>query len=218
MFRTRMAITAFIAALVVSALASISATAVTAGWMLNGRLLKEEGLSSAALSTTASVDKPIVLESASISIECKGTVEGVAPAIREINKISSSSLIFTNCASLTVHCEVPATIGTVPILAEATLGGSLAVRAFIRSETGSALFTIMVLSPVENPESCAVEGIKLITGDVEVISPEGQDERTNQLMLVDQPANGLLKIASSAASLSGATLLLLGNRQTWSFL
>ena len=206
MSKVKVVFSVFIAMLALSALTSASASAV---WMVNGTNLT----SSAALATTAQVDKKGVLEGGTLNIECKGNLKGTSPEIKSGNIGVASSLIFTECTTTNAHCSIPTTLGTVPISAEAVLSGALAVKATFKPKTGTIFATILY-----SGEECAVSGQKAVTGDVETNAPTGQDERTDQILEVNQAATGLLKIASSAASLTGSVLILVASRQAWSFL
>jgi hypothetical protein len=207
MSKTKMIVSALFAVLAVSAVVTASASAA---WMVNKATL----VGSKKLATTAQVDKKGVLTGGGLNIECNGTLlEGSSPEIRASDVGFASSLTFTGCATTNVNCTVPANIGTVPILAQAFLEGALAVKAVFRPEAGTTFATIKF-----SGEKCAVSGVKPVTGDVETNAPTGQDERTLQLLEVNQAATGLLKIASSAATLTGSALLKLESSETWSFL
>jgi hypothetical protein len=202
------------AVVVLAALASTTASAVTAGWMLNGRLLLEEGLSSAALSAAPTVDKAFTIGTPIDGSEliCTGLAISNG-SIKEVNLILATSLQFSGCVTTEPECAVPAAIATVPVSAEVTLDGTLAAKGVLRPETGSVLLTVKYTG-----ETCAAAGVRALTGDVETLFDEGQDERTDQLFLAVQGSNGLLRFASNTATLTGAVLLLLANHQPWSFL
>jgi hypothetical protein len=207
MFKTKMIVSALFAVLAVSAAVTASAPAQ---WMVNGANL----VGNKKLATTAQVDKKGILTFGGLNIECNGTLlEGSSPEIRAPDAGFASSLTFTGCATTNQNCSVPANIGTVPILAKASLDGALAVKAVFRPETGTTFATINL-----SGQKCAVSGVKPVTGDMETSVPTGQDERTLQLLETNQAATGLLQVASSAASLTGSALLKLESGETWSFL
>jgi hypothetical protein len=209
MSKVKMIVSMFIAVLAFSAIASASASAATAGWMVNGTLLT----GSAALATTAPSEETAVLNGAGLNIECKGPLNGLKPEIKSSNK-GAATLTFTVCSTKNGECEVPAEISTAPVLAEVTLEGALAVSAKFTPETGT-LFSTVKFSGAK----CAVAGNKPITGKVIAKGPTGQDERAVQELTVNVTEGaGELFIASSAASLKGAALLKLQSGQTWSFL
>jgi hypothetical protein len=205
----------FVAALAAGA---TPASAVVSGWMLNNKTLAEEKLTSAAVGTTPRIvteGGPILAaEGGEPVVACSG-VTGTAPEIKEVSKFLAKSAVFTSCNSIApLNCDVPATIGTVPIVGEATLEGELEDTAIVKPESGTVLVTIHFTG-----EACAISGVKAVTGDVEVLLREGQDERTRQEIRVRvKAASGLLRFASQKASLEGTGELLLANNQPWSFL
>jgi hypothetical protein len=209
MSKTKLIMSAFVAVLAFSALASASASAATAGWMVNGKLLS----GSAALATTAKVDEKAKLSAAGVEIECTGeNLNGVAPQITSAASGSATSLIFTGCVSKTATCTLgTTTIGTVPVIAEATLDGALGVLATFSPKTKTTFTTIEYLGA-----NCALEGIQPVTGKAVVLDPTGQDEATSQLIKVTSAST--LKVGSSAATLTGSALLKLASGEPWSFL
>jgi hypothetical protein len=210
MSKIRAVVWVFLVGFVVCAVASASATAATAGWMVNGTLLS----GSAALATSAPSDETAVLNGGGLNIECSGPGDQTKPEIKSPNKGSAASVIFTGCMTKDANCSVPASIGTVPVLGEATLEGALAVQVKFKPETGTIFATLKF-----SGEICSVAGIKPVTGKVTASRPTGQDERTVQEMVVNTTEGaGELFIASSAASLKGAALAKLQNGLPWSFL
>jgi hypothetical protein len=207
-----MIVTTLIAVFVFSALASASASAATAGWMVGGTQLT----TTAALATTAKVDQKGTLEvpSAEVTIKCEGsTLNGVAPQIGPGNMGSATSLVFTVCESTTSTCTIGSpTIGTVPILAEATLEGALGVKVIFTPKTTKVFTTIDYIG-----EKCALEGVKPVKGKATVKAPTGQDENTLQLIEA-ATTSGELEVGSSEAILKGSALLKLASGQPWSFL
>jgi hypothetical protein len=201
---------AFIAVLAFGVMTA-SASAATAGWMVNGALLS----GTQALATTAAVDKKGVINGGGLNIECEGSVlKGTNPEIISTNKGKAKALTFTVCKTTNANCTVPAEIGTVPIEAEATLEGALGVQAVFKPQTGTTFATVKF-----SGELCAVAGIKAITGDANTSAPTGQDERTLQLLEINvTTAQNLLFIASNAASMTGSALLKLASGAPWSFL
>jgi hypothetical protein len=192
-------------------MASASASAVTAGWMVNGTMLS----GSAALATTARVDEKGVLTGAGFKIICEGkTLSGIAPEISAPNTGMAQSLEFTECAGEEPCTLASTTIKTFPIGVEATLEGALAVVATFKPLTGTVFSTIKF----EGTE-CGLAGETPIKGTVKVLAPTGQDERTLQLITsIATEASKELLVGSGAASLKGSILLQLANHQLWSFL
>jgi len=214
MSKAKMIITTLIAVFALGALASASASAATAGWMVNGTLLS----GSTPLATTAKVDQSGFLKSsaANVELECSGTtLNGVAPEITSPSKGSASSLIFTSCIALSPNCTIGSSeIKTVPLLAEVTLEGVLAVIATFKPETKSVFATFLF-----NGEKCAAEGLNAVTGTAKVLAPTGQDERTlQQINAIATEVSNELKVGSSAAELKGSALLKLASSLEWSFL
>jgi hypothetical protein len=201
------------AMLAFAAVNSTSALAVTAGWMLNGTMLTAEGLTSAAIATEATIDSTVTLSDEVENVECSGRVLLDNASIRVVNDILIGRVLFGGCATETKNCEVGESQGVGPLLIEFTLDGVLHAKGLVRPETGTVLSTIKF-----SGELCAVSGVKALTGAYEVLIDEGQDERTDQLWLYKQTANGLLKLGSSPASYVGAVLVLLANSRPWSFL
>jgi hypothetical protein len=209
MSRIKLIMSAFVAVLAFSALASGSASAATAGWMLSGKLVS----GSVALATTAKVDKKAKLVADGIEIECTSEVlNGVAPQITSPASGSATSLEFTGCVSRSGACTLGSTvIGTVPITAEATLDGALGVLATFSPKTKTTFTTIEYIGA-----SCALVGVQPVTGKVVVLDPTGQDEAASQL--IEVTAASSLKVGSSAATFTGSALLKLASGEPWSFL
>jgi hypothetical protein len=197
--------------LALSALASATASAVTAGWMVNGTLLT----GSAALATTAAVDENGVLEGGGVKITCKGkTLNGAAPKIEAPSMGAASDLEFTECKAEEPCKITTSTIKTLPLLVEATLEGVLAVVATFKPQTGTIFTTLKF-----EGESCGLSGTTPIKGTAQVLAPTGQDERTLQLInATTSAASNTLFLGSSPASLAGSALLQLASGQSWSFL
>jgi len=211
MSKVRQVIMVCAGVLALSAMASASASAATAGWMVNGTMLT----GSAALATTAAVDQEGVLKGGGVTVTCKGsTLNGVAPEIKVPNKGSAGDLEFTECSAAS-PCEVtPPTVKTQTVLVEATLEGVLAVVATFKPETGTIFATLKF-----SGSGCALSGTTPIKGQAKVLAPTGQDERTLQLInAITTEASGELLLGSSGASLTGSALLRLASGQSWSFL
>jgi hypothetical protein len=212
MSKVKMIVTTLIAVFAFSALASASASASTAGWMVGGTQLT----TAAALATTAKVDEKGTLEVPldAITIECKSSVlTGLEPKIESGTMGSAGSLIFKECASTAASCTIASpTIGTVPLLAEATLEGALGVKVIFTPKT-TKIFTTIEYKGTE----CSLAGIKPVKGQATVKAPTGQDENTLQLIEADT-TGGELEVGSTEAILKGSALLKLASGQPWSFL
>jgi hypothetical protein len=212
MSKVKLITMACVAALALSAFASASASAATAGWMVKGTMLS----GSKALATTAAVHEFGKLKAAGVTIECKGgTLNGIAPEIKSPNLGAAKSLEFTGCKSITANCEIsPEKINTVPLLAEATLEGALAVKVLFKPETKNTFTTVEYTGAL-----CALQGVQPVTGKATVSAPTGQDERTLQQLNANvTETSGELKVGSSPAELKGVALLRLASGEPWSFL
>jgi hypothetical protein len=197
--------------LALSVLASTSASAATAGWMVNGTILT----GSAALATTGAVMQEGVLKGSGASIACRGTTaKSVAPEIKASNKGAAQALEFTECKA-EEPCKISSsTIKTLPITEEATLEGVLAVVGTIKPTTGT-IFTTLKFEGTE----CGLSGVTPLKGQAKVLEPTGQDERTLQEgNAITTEASDELLIGSGAAAVSGIALLRLSINLSWSFL
>ncbi|HUN77734.1 MAG TPA: hypothetical protein VMU32_02320 [Solirubrobacteraceae bacterium] len=215
MSKVKLTIGMFIAVLAVGAVASASASA--AGWMMEGAELT----GTASLNNVAPKLLPAELTASGVTIKCKGNLEGVEPRIFGSNKGSAASLIFKECESTTKACELTAAektgIGTVPVLAEATLEGTSNVSIAFKPKTGSIFATIKYEAGSEG--TCALLGLKGVTGKVTAKSPGGKMESLEHTLEVGVTAeSGELKVGSAGASLSGAAMLKLEESVNWSFL
>jgi hypothetical protein len=170
----------------------------------------------AALATTAAVDKEARLSFSGTTIACSGrTLNGVGPMIQSSNKGSASGLGFTGCASLAGEkCQlVGTTINTLAVSVEATLDGPLAVSATFTPKTGT-LFTTLLF----NGMTCAIaEEVQGVTGHVAVLAPTGQDERAAQQINVATAGTELF-VGEESWTLEGSALLKLASGLPWSFL
>jgi len=202
-----------IAAVLVGVLGTgASASAATAGWMVNGTQLT----STAAVASTSSVDEVMKLSGGGIEVECTGkTVQMLNPTITAANRGNTSSLILGGCAAKTTNCDLSVTsIRTLPLTMEVTLEGALNTEGKITPTTGTELATFKF-----EGEKCAVAGTKPVTGSAVVSFPRGQVEFALHPGEVNITATELtLKLASSAAKISGAALVRLASSTPWSFL
>jgi hypothetical protein len=212
MNRARVVLGSLMVVLVVAAVGVPgSAMAATAGWMVNGTQLS----GSAAVATTAKVTEPYKVSGGGLNIECKSAVaEAVKPEIKAPNKVSVTAGINSGCTTTNANCTVPASIASVPSIAEITLDGALATVGVVKPQTGTIFSTIKF-----SGENCAVAGIKTLSGSFQVVTPTGQDERPIQLSESKvTEAEKTLFIASSAVSASAAGLGTLASGLWWNFL
>jgi len=207
--KIRLMLAAWVAVLACGAVVSASASATTPSWMVNGKNLT----TTKALATSAVVDESAVLEASGVTVTCTG-LNGVAPTLEPGNMASATKLEFTGCTASSPCSISKNTISTVPLLAEATLEGSLAVVATFKPQTGTLFTTIEFLG-----SQCALEGNQPVTGKAKVLAPTGQDERTLQLInAITVPTSKELFVGSAGAKLSGSALLKLQSSEPWSFL
>jgi hypothetical protein len=178
-----------------------------AGWFVNG----EELSGSAALATTAAVDKPFLLEGGGMNMECTGPLTGASPELTGPAKLTASSITFSGCKTSNANCTVPTTLATLPLVAEATEQTYPEDKALFTPKTGTIFATIKFAG-----EKCAVAGTKPVTGRATIVLPAGQSERTLQEIRVDTPSEEL-RLGSSAATLKGTVLLGTAGRAPWSF-
>jgi hypothetical protein len=208
MSKAKPLITACLLVLALSALTPAVASAATAGWMVNGTLLA----GSRALSTTAAVEEEWQVQAAGVSIKCSGSiVNAMSPEIVAPNRGAAKSVTFNGC-SANANCKVPTSISTLPILTEATLDGTLAVKEVIKPETKTPFATLLL-----EGELCALDGVQPVTGKASVLA-SGHEERTLQQFHATTEVAGELKIGSSSASLTGSSLVRLASGEPWSFL
>jgi hypothetical protein len=123
-------------------------------------------------------------------------------------------LTFTGCVSKTTGCTLEGTkISTVPIVAEATLEGALAVKVKFSPKTKNTFATFKFNG------TCAAVGTNPVTGHATVLAPTGQDEKVLQLVtsITTEKAEELF-VGSSPASLTGSANLQLESGAPWSYL
>lgn len=218
MSKAKAMLTVVVAVFALSAIASASASAASS-WMVNGTELS----GSQALATTARVTKVAKLTFSSVTVECSGNLEGVAPQIEGVNMGQAEHLTFTECKATGGNCSLAKSmkekVSTLPLLAEATLDekpeeNTLGVLILFKPKTGTLFATIGF-----EGSKCSAEEVSPVKGTVKVLAPEGRDEKTLQTIEAKAAsASGELKVGSSAAELSGAAELKLANSETWSLL
>ena len=205
---------AIIGVLMLSAMASASASAATAGWMVGGTNLAS-GTSEAISETTKRVGADYKFEFGGTGFECEVLkVEG--GFITGPSKNGAKSLHFTGCRAISANCKLSnEAISTLPLLSEATLDPPNALAAVIvfKPETGPLIFTFKF-----EGEKCSLAGTKAITGTQAMLAPTGGDERTEQVLTAIELVAGELKAGSASARLTGSAGLTLVNKRTWSFL
>jgi hypothetical protein len=214
MSKAKIMMTVCVGVLALSAFASASASAVTAGFMVSGTMLN----GTRALATTAAVDEPGELEAAKVKITCSGSVlNGASPKINSATNMGDAESLTFNGCSANEHCTVPSSISTLPVLVDLTLDGTLAVKGkFLPHGPGANTHTFATI--LFEGALCALEGVQPVTGSQAFLAPTGQDERTLQLIAATQDVGGELKVGSSAATLKGSILVRLASGEAFSFL
>jgi hypothetical protein len=183
----------------VSALCLTLTAPASAGWFVEG----SELTGSAALATTAAVDKTFVLTGGGLNLECSGSLSSTNPQIAAPAKLTAASITFSGCKTTNANCEVPATVTTGPVsseLAELTYPED---KAVFTPKTGTLFATVKYTG-----EKCAIAGNKPLSGKATTTLPTGQEEKvTQELKANTSVGSSELLIASSAAELTGAALL-----------
>lgn len=204
MFRGTIIITIILFSLTLSA---TTASSASADWFIEG----EELSGTTELATTAAVVENAKLEFSAIAVECKGkNVEGISAQIESPNKISATSLKFTECSSGT-RCKLKSpTVGTLPVSAEVTQEGTLQDEAVFTPKTKPVFATLAFEGSM-----CSIAGeVQPVTGQATTSLPTGQEKETTQEIKANTPS-GELKVGSSAATFKGAAELSLASGQKW---
>ena len=198
-----------IVATVVVALVLIAASPVSADWFVE----REELTGTAALASTAKVDKENVLKAEGVTISCSGTaLNSAAPDLVESRKITASSITFTGCKASSPCSLAKSEIKTESVVAELTTEGAVADGATLKPKTGTRLSTLTF----EGAE-CALTGEAPLTGQAKALLPTGEEEETVQaLSWVTAESSKELKLGSSPASLEGSSLFRLASDKAWS--
>jgi hypothetical protein len=214
MSKAKIMMTVCVGVLALSAFASASASAVTAGFMVNGTMLN----GTKALASTAAVDEVGVLNTAGVTITCNGSVlNGASPKIDSATNMGDAESLTFNGCSANANCKVPTSISTLPVLVDLTLDGTLAVKGkFLPHGPGANTKTFATILFEGN--LCALEGVQPVSGTQAFLAPTGQDERTLQLISATQDVAGELKVGSNAATLKGSILVRLASGEPFSFL
>jgi hypothetical protein len=215
-------------ALTVCAVSALAANTASAGWLINGKPLSEQG-GSAEVAKLATLHAPALLNAPGqgVLISCKGPLHIINGRIFEPDLGFAERLIFLDCnttAPTPTRCQLIEgtskliTITTKPLLALVTLlnGSTLATRLTFTPETGKIFSEI----PFEEATSCVFEGSVPVSGSVTIGAPKGRDSLAEQ---VGEPLGSLennsLEIGGpNKAFLQGGTALLaLANGSKWSF-
>jgi hypothetical protein len=214
MSKAKIALAAFAMALAFSAVASASGLAAEAGWMVEGKLLAAGETFPVAEATTRG-EGNYILKIGNVELECE-TLKIEKGFITGLNKNGAKSLLFSGCAAATPNCTLlSSSISTLPLLSEATLDPPNALAAVIvfKPETGTVFATFKF-----SGASCAVSGVKAVSGTQAVLAPTAADEKIEQQLKAIELKAGELKAGSEVAKLKGSALVKLGNGKPWGFL
>ena len=197
-----------------SAIASASAVAAEAGWMVEGKNLaagERENVSEETMKVSATYK----VVSGGVIIECT-TLKVKSGSIIGTNKASGKSLVLSGCISGSTNCTLSSgTLASVPLLVEATLDppNALAAVAEFRPATGTSFLTFKF-----EGEKCSLVGTKPISGRQAVLLPSGADENKEQVAEAIELTAGELKLGPANATLTGSVGFTLESGKSWSFL
>jgi hypothetical protein len=216
MFKARIIIAAFAAALALTAVVASTASA-TAAWLVNGTELT--GTQFANLSTLAVVDESATFNvpGLPLKIVCKGDLKGVNPKILASNTASATSLTFTGCEVIEpTTCKLSSPVlETGALNVTATLGPGESVNlTFTTTAKRFVEFTL-------EGGSCSISGKKAVTGSVVLTSPTGQLQLLTQTLSglgsSEQGSNSLQTAGDPSYLEGGKALLTLESDSKWSF-
>jgi hypothetical protein len=145
---------------------------------------------SAELSTAVHVHEGLTVKAGEVEVACTGTtIEALHPEITAPNAGSAESITLKQCHLLGPSgCSLSSeTVHILPVVGEATLDGTLAIKEVIKSKTKTIFATIDIAG-----ESCAISGPEPISGKSSFLAPTGQDPSILQLWL-SSPTEGELK-------------------------
>ena len=216
MFKVKIVIAAFTAALALTAVVASTASA-TAGWLVNGTELT--GTQFANLSTLAVVDKSATLNvpALPLKIVCEGDLQGVNPKILAGSTASATSLTFTGCKVVEpTTCELSSPeIKTEVLNVTATLGPGESVN--LTFTTPAKHFAEFELRGA----SCSISGKKAVIGSVVLQAPTGQLQLLTQTLAglgsLEQGTNSLQTANDRSYLEGGKALLTLESDAKWSF-
>lgn len=211
MYRLKCLIAMFGVSLAAIASIASQASAVTAGWVVNGTTLT----GTAALATGILVDKTYELgvAEAGVTIVCQGkTANSVAPTINGATEmLNEASLELTECSGQGLCSLATKSFRTTPSLYDLTLDGVLAAKGRIL-----AISKDLATLKFEGSE-CGIAGVQPLTGSSTFLLPEGQDERTLVLFTATNEEPGSLKLGKASAIVSYSYLYHTPNGVPFSF-
>jgi hypothetical protein len=217
MSKGRIIIATLVAAFALSAVVAASASAA-GSWYVNKVKLPDN--SKKALSTTAVVDEPAVLNAPALSLKvtCAG-LKGVEPEIIGLDAGKATHLDFEGCSEIEPKtCKLePSTVETTSVTALAMLGTAPDDKILFKPTAGAThVFATLVLVG-----SCGIAGEKPVSGTVVLNAPDGQTEQETHLLdgSGSTEGNNSLEVAGDKAFIeNGKALIKLATAgETWSF-
>lgn len=193
------------------ALLPAGASAATAGWMVGGNLLN----GTEHINPLGKAVQKFKLNLGAIGLITCNTedVQGENITISTPAMGLAAFLEFKGCTISSETCGLgQTTIKTNALLIEATLEGTLAVKTLILPETKNILINTILFTG----ETCAIAGNQPAAGRIVSTMPEGQDERTEQLIEISPSA--LVQVGTITATPIGSFRFLTETDKPWSFL
>jgi hypothetical protein len=202
--------------LIACAFSAWGTASASAGWFVGGTQLT----TSARLATAEVVDEipTVLVPSLNLAVTCNGgTFDNASPEIIAGNSVKAQALTFLECKTITPPaCELEgSTIGTVPIIAVASLGPGEEVRVKYLPQTKTTITSVEFKSGNE----CAFKGIQSVTGSITEGIPKGQLEAaTETLVGLGSVENNSLQIGGNKVVIDGGRgLVKLASGSKWSF-
>jgi hypothetical protein len=205
---------------VVTALSALASASASAQWLVGGTTL----VGSAALSPQDLVDESstLLIPAIGLSIVCSGHFfDALKPQIRAPDIAFAAALTFLGCnttvpATGCALAEINQPIPTNAILGLAVLGPGESDRVVFAPAT-KTIFTNIVFN---EGNTCAINGVEPITGEVVAAAPIGQLELLAQSIVdLGSVENNSLQIAGDKAFIDGGRYLLtLASDSKWSFM
>lgn len=216
--KTKMALTAFLAAL---ALSAIAADAASAEWFVNGTKLTT---TAAALATSSVLDTPVSWELPvpKVGVDCSGPVDYSFGQVLRGGNLDATTITWLHCLALPAGvCSLASTASVIqsePLTGTLTKGpGASEDRLTIRPVSKAVLATI----PFAETEggSCPVSGEQPVKGSVTLSLPKGQVEEATQVVEgLGSVENNSLEVAGDKIYVEGGKALVkLASGSKWSF-
>jgi hypothetical protein len=217
MSRVKIIGAAFGALFMLSAVASTTASAES--WFVNGTQLSSG--SSAALSTTFAVDKPLVFNTPGLPLKfsCGGSIGAVTPKITGEQAFEAASIAFRECSVIEpTTCKLAAP----ELKTEASTGEVHKVLRLFGHEVFlwfSSNKTPKIAELELEGTSCSISGRKAIKGQFTTEGPTLENEEAVQAVLaLGSIENNSLQLANDTTYIeNGEFLLKLESGSKWSF-